>query len=65
MEEMGNDLKRLFDEGEMLDGDERSKKICNMLDDWLKRGLKMASKEALFTRHLIRHIESNEINGGS
>ena len=54
VDELSEDIKLLFEEADQINGDERSKKICGMLEGWLKTGLKRATKEQLFTNHLIR-----------
>ena len=51
---MQTDLKRLFEEGEMENGDKKSKIIYEKLNDWLKLGLERATKQDLFKKNLIR-----------
>ena len=64
VDELSEDIKLLFEEADKIDGDERSKRICEMLEGWLKNGLKRATKEQLFTNHLIRR-QSNSGSGPS
>ena len=58
VDELSEDIKLLFEDVDKIDGDERSKKICGMLEGWLKTGLKRATKEQLFTNHIIKRRES-------
>ena len=54
---MSKDLARLFEEGESQNGNEKSKKICGLLETWLMKGLKKATNDHLFTNHLIRRTD--------
>jgi len=57
---METDLKQLFEESEGIDGNERSKQICKMLDPWLMQTLKIANRDNLFTSHIIRRNEEGK-----
>ena len=38
------DLRKLLEEGEKIGGNEKSRKICQKLEVWIKKGLGEASK---------------------
>lgn len=50
---MENDFSRLFEEGEREDGDPRSKYICSQMEDWLKKALKVATKQNQLAKSMV------------